>query len=159
MGLIANAGQQRAITVYSGNGLSPTSVRWLWILRSGVAEPGANVGCDIALSRYDDTGAVIDQPLTITRSTGEVDIRTLHASTFCLNLPTPIGRQTVTGAWAGNTAGKALCVALAAFVPSPIARQHEGNGTMSGSPDYTLTPNSGCSGPTTTWTMAPGGCT
>ena len=27
----------------------------------------------------------------------------------------PIGKPTVTGAWAGNTAGKALCVALAAY--------------------------------------------
>ena len=28
---------------------------------------------------------------------------------------TPIGKPTVTGAWAGNTAGKALCVQLAAY--------------------------------------------
>jgi hypothetical protein len=27
----------------------------------------------------------------------------------------PIGKPTVTGAWAGNTAGKALCVALASY--------------------------------------------
>jgi hypothetical protein len=42
-----------------------------WAMLLGInAETGANVGSDLALARYDDTGALIDLPLVINRKTG-----------------------------------------------------------------------------------------
>lgn len=43
--------------------------RWK-IQVTGTAESGGNVGSDLTLKRFDDTGVLIDTPLTITRSTG-----------------------------------------------------------------------------------------
>jgi hypothetical protein len=51
------------------------STRWIEIFGNGAAESAGNNGSDYALQRYDNTGAYIDQPLTITRATGFVTIQ------------------------------------------------------------------------------------
>jgi hypothetical protein len=43
-----------------------------WALRVSDAESGANAGADWSLRRYDDAGAYIDSPITVTRSTGAI---------------------------------------------------------------------------------------
>jgi hypothetical protein len=47
------------------------SLRWTFT-RSGGTEPGANVGSDFYFGRYSDTGAYIDNPITINRASGNV---------------------------------------------------------------------------------------
>jgi hypothetical protein len=42
-----------------------------WALRVDGTETGSNVGGDFTIRRYDDTGAFVDAPLLITRSTGQ----------------------------------------------------------------------------------------
>jgi hypothetical protein len=42
-----------------------------WALRVDGTETGSNVGGDFSIRRYDDTGAFVDAPLLITRSTGQ----------------------------------------------------------------------------------------
>lgn len=48
-----------------------TSLRWSVALGDAAAEAGANAGSAFTVSRYDDTGAYIDAPLTIDRKTGQ----------------------------------------------------------------------------------------
>jgi hypothetical protein len=62
--------------------------RWTVQLGNGVAESGSNAGSDFALNRYNDAGAVIDAPFTISRATA--------AATFSSTL-------TVTGALTAGT--------------------------------------------------------
>jgi hypothetical protein len=46
-----------------------------WVVRAtSTAESGSNAGSNFSIDRYSDGGALIDQPLTITRSTGTVTI-------------------------------------------------------------------------------------
>jgi hypothetical protein len=42
-----------------------------WAFRVDGTETGSNVGGDFSIRRYDDTGAFVDAPLLITRSTGQ----------------------------------------------------------------------------------------
>jgi hypothetical protein len=42
-----------------------------WAVRVDGTESGTNAGSDFAIRRYDDTGAFVDAPLTITRSNGQ----------------------------------------------------------------------------------------
>jgi hypothetical protein len=44
------------------------------ILANNVAQTGSNVGSDLNISRFDDAGTFIDNPVTITRSTGAVSL-------------------------------------------------------------------------------------
>lgn len=44
-----------------------------WAIRVDGAEAGANAGSDFHIRRYDDAGAVIDAPISITRSTGQIE--------------------------------------------------------------------------------------
>jgi hypothetical protein len=44
--------------------------RWSILPGNGTTESGSNVGSDFNIARYDDTGALLDNPLTIARSTG-----------------------------------------------------------------------------------------
>lgn len=46
--------------------------RWTEVLGDSSAETGSNVGSDYKLTRSDDAGAVIDSPVTVERSTGDV---------------------------------------------------------------------------------------
>ena len=68
--LIGGAGFQRNIYFMSG-GSGPANLRWV-LQASATAESGSNAGSDFALTRYSDAGALIDTPLIITRSTGQV---------------------------------------------------------------------------------------
>lgn len=49
------------------------SARWS-LAKSADSEAGSNAGSDLTLSRYDDTGALIDAPLTMSRSTGQITV-------------------------------------------------------------------------------------
>jgi len=62
--LNANAGQQKTI-LFSSGGIG----RWA-LYSSPVAEAGANVGSDLVLNRYSDTGDLLGNVFTVTRSTG-----------------------------------------------------------------------------------------
>jgi hypothetical protein len=44
--------------------------RWTLTVGDGAAEPGSNAGSDFAITRHDDAGTVIDNPVTMLRSTG-----------------------------------------------------------------------------------------
>jgi hypothetical protein len=44
--------------------------RWQLALGDGTAESGSNAGSNVALTRFNDAGAAIDNPIAITRSTG-----------------------------------------------------------------------------------------
>lgn len=48
-----------------------SSVRWLFGSNT-VPETGSNAGTDFIIQRFSDSGTFIDQPLTITRSTGNI---------------------------------------------------------------------------------------
>lgn len=61
-------GQTRSLFLQTG-----TSLRWT-IRANATAESGSNAGSDLQILRYDDTGTVIDTPITITRSTGNTTI-------------------------------------------------------------------------------------
>ena len=52
------------------NGKTAGSLRWQMQLGNGVAEGSGNVGSNFAISRYDNSGNFLDQPLIINRSTG-----------------------------------------------------------------------------------------
>lgn len=58
------AGTKRSVYLQTNN-----SNRWE-INAASVAESGSNAGSNLNLSRYDDTGTLIDSPVSINRSTG-----------------------------------------------------------------------------------------
>lgn len=70
----ANAGQSRGIVYYTGN----SSARW-FVEANSTAESGGNAGSDFVISNWDDAGAYIGSPFTITRSTGTTNISALAA--------------------------------------------------------------------------------
>lgn len=47
-----------------------------WIFSKSGSETGSNAGSDLVLQRYDDAGSLIATPLTITRSTGVLNVAT-----------------------------------------------------------------------------------
>ena len=63
------AGANRALQFTTGGKL-----RWLVAGANGVAESGSNTGSNFEIDRYNDSGAVIDAPLSIVRSTGQVSL-------------------------------------------------------------------------------------
>jgi len=69
-------GQTRSLFLQTG-----TSLRWT-IRANATAESGSDVGSDLQILRYDDTGTFIDTPFFIKRSTGRVGIGT--TSPACL---------------------------------------------------------------------------
>ncbi|MEU2924205.1 hypothetical protein ABZ636_03960 [Streptomyces sp. NPDC007251] len=69
--LAAAAGTEKPIVF--ANDVDGVATRWK-IRSNSTAETGSNAGSDFNIARYDDTGTLIDQPLTITRSTGLVTI-------------------------------------------------------------------------------------
>jgi hypothetical protein len=54
------------------NGTAASGTRWS--LGRVNAESGSNVGSDLYLARYDDSGALLNYPLTFTRSTGDLTV-------------------------------------------------------------------------------------
>lgn len=93
--LSANAGSGKYI-VYRTSGLT----RW----ENGsdsATESGANAGSNFTISRYDDSGVFISNPLTINRATGQTTISSLVLSTA---LPVSSGGTGSTSASAARTA-------------------------------------------------------
>jgi hypothetical protein len=73
-GALALDGTVAAGTRYI-SGRTSGSNRWVMYLGGSGAESGGNVGSDFQIQRYSDAGTFIDQPLTITRSSGAVALR------------------------------------------------------------------------------------
>jgi hypothetical protein len=48
--------------------------RWRVLVGDGAPESGSNSGTNFGLQRFDDTGSIIDTPLTISRATGKVSV-------------------------------------------------------------------------------------
>ncbi|HEY1878437.1 MAG TPA: hypothetical protein VGG68_00745 [Caulobacteraceae bacterium] len=63
----------RAFNILTGVSPGSASTRWA-MLANNTAETGAAAGSNFLLARYDDTGAYVDSPLSIVRSTGNVSI-------------------------------------------------------------------------------------
>lgn len=62
--------------------------RWDIVPGNSTAEGGTNTGSDFVINRYNDSGAIIDAPLSITRSTGQVTLATTNF-TGAVTGPTP----------------------------------------------------------------------
>jgi hypothetical protein len=71
-------------------GLTSGVARWSIQVGDATAESGSNAGSDFAVTRYDDSGAVIDNPLTINRSSGILSIGALTGNNY-LSAPTITG--------------------------------------------------------------------
>jgi hypothetical protein len=82
--------------VYTRAGLANT--RWNWEMNT-TAESGTAVGSDFGLARYNNSGALIDTPIFVTRSTGNVQITdTLTLGGFASGqIPFPDSGVTNTG--------------------------------------------------------------
>lgn len=76
------AGYLRAIRSYSGG-----SLRWSMQMANATAETGANAGSDWQLLAYNDTGGLIDTPLTLPRVAG---------GTFTIARPTTVSLYRLT---------------------------------------------------------------
>lgn len=96
------------------------STRWVMRLGDNDAEGAGNTGSSFSIYRYDNTGAFIDQPVTITRNDGMTRIYgpgglfVLHGAGFFGTSPLGV-KPTVTGAKGGNAALASLMTALAAY--------------------------------------------
>jgi hypothetical protein len=79
--LVANAQQGgiAALDLSTGTGANTPTNRWR-ISKTGTAESGASAGSDLAVERYDDSGAQTGVPLAITRSNGNVTITSTVAT-------------------------------------------------------------------------------
>lgn len=73
-----DAGQQRNFNFRTG-----VSARWQINTDNG-AESGSNAGSNFNINRYDDTGAFLDTPITISRATGRIIHTATTASAFAL---------------------------------------------------------------------------
>lgn len=105
------AGTSRNIQLQTG-----TQTRWE-IEASSDVESGGNNGSNFYISAFSDAGGFLSQPLRIYRNSGLITVQNglMVSGDSGFNGTPPIAKPTVTGAWAGNTAGKALSVALAAY--------------------------------------------
>jgi hypothetical protein len=83
--LQGDAGFARQISSYTGSAL-----RWNLIIGTAIAESGSDAGSNFTVSRYNDAGVLIDNPFTITRSTGIV------AFTQSPTAPTPTAGDSTT---------------------------------------------------------------
>lgn len=87
----APAGSQRLISLRSGN-----SERWR-VGCSATAEAGGNAGSDFFVSRYDDAGAGISTPISVSRSTAMVTLAQLTVNGPTLSVgPSRPGSYTLT---------------------------------------------------------------
>jgi hypothetical protein len=93
------AATQRAIE-FDTTGLGS---RWQ-ILAESTAESGANAGSNLLIGRYSDTGAFIDIPFRITRSTGQITI-SLPAGAGLTNFPRIDGPAGINRGLLGTTNG------------------------------------------------------
>ncbi|WP_247651804.1 beta strand repeat-containing protein [Chitinophaga eiseniae] len=68
---------QGDILLFNGGGITNANLRWT--LYKSTTETGTgNVGSNFNIGRYTDAGALIDNPLSINRSTGEVTLGTVN---------------------------------------------------------------------------------
>lgn len=67
-----NGAQNTSKSIFFGN--TGNVGRWS-VFADSVTESGSNAGCDFHISRYNDAGTFIDNPITIERSTGTVSIK------------------------------------------------------------------------------------
>lgn len=79
--LLANAQQGgiAGIDLATGTGANTPTNRWR-ISKTATTESGASAGSDLAVERYDDSGALTGVPLAITRSNGNVTITSTVAT-------------------------------------------------------------------------------
>lgn len=75
----AASGVQKGVGFYTG-----ATQRW-FVQASAAAETGSNAGSNFNVARFDDTGTFIDNPLSITRSTGVASF--VSRPTFAGNTP------------------------------------------------------------------------
>lgn len=119
--MAAAAGTEKAIEFNNDSFGDTTKRRWK-VRANSTAETGSNVGTDFQVARYDDTGTVVDSPIEITRSTGQVKlgptggVLITRASGVALQItPTATGGQgllttgtdTTARAYQGNVTGDA----------------------------------------------------
>jgi hypothetical protein len=55
-------------------GATAGAARWAVIVGDATAEAAGNIGSDFAIQRFDNTGTLIDSPLTINRATGSMNV-------------------------------------------------------------------------------------
>jgi hypothetical protein len=55
-------------------GYSASSVRWAMVIGDGTSESGSNAGTNFSIFGYNDAGAYLNTPLSITRNTGLVTV-------------------------------------------------------------------------------------
>ncbi|MDC2953395.1 hypothetical protein PO587_02875 [Streptomyces gilvifuscus] len=79
-------------TVVSGTGA--TGKRWAFQADS-TAESGSNVGTDFRLNRFNDSGAFVDSPIFVKRSTGVVGVGNITAPSARLDVSEAGSRHTV----------------------------------------------------------------
>jgi hypothetical protein len=103
------AGFNRLISVLSGSG--GAAGRWL-VGANGTAEGGSNAGSDFIIIRQNDSGGIIDTPVTITRSTGNV---TLRNSIGVWNTTPPTSKPAFTGAKGSNAALASVIAVLVSY--------------------------------------------
>ncbi|KQQ60169.1 hypothetical protein ASF84_05535 [Pseudomonas sp. Leaf127] len=101
----APAGNQKYSSLRSGN-----LERWRFGC-SGAAESGSNVGTDFVISRYDDAGAGISTPFSITRSTGQTNLASLSVTgALAAGGPVLFGRYTLSGLPSASANQNALII-------------------------------------------------
>jgi len=96
----------------NSNSLQGSNVNLRWNLRlgDGSVESGGNTGSNLTISRYNDVGTLIDQPVTINRATGA----TTFADTVTAPTPTPGDNST-------NVATTAFVIAALATLDVPAS--------------------------------------
>jgi hypothetical protein len=81
--------------------LTGTVMRWQWG-KNQAAETGGNAGSDLILSRFDDTGHVIDNPISVNRASGRTTVTALQATLFGVGSATPVGPYNFVGSRSGT---------------------------------------------------------
>jgi len=93
LGVSGAAGNSRGVSLETAG-----STRWT-VVAGSVAESGGNAGSDFAINYHGDDGVYVDTPLTITRSTGVINLFKGLSST------TGVTAYNATAIPAGGTAG------------------------------------------------------
>jgi hypothetical protein len=105
---VAGANADVTVNKTAGTGATFTGkvsglARWQLVMGNSTAESGSNAGSDFGIARFTDSGAYIDAPFFMTRSTGQISISTV------MTVPTPA---------AGSNTSQ---VANTAFVTAAVA--------------------------------------
>ena len=73
LGVTGAEGQNKQIVIYKAGVDRNKTARWS-LIGNSTSESGGNTGTDFKISRFDDSGAFIDSPFFIKRSTGYIGI-------------------------------------------------------------------------------------